>query len=310
MTIIWIIIFIVSLALLVKSSDWLLDSAEKIGLRAGLSPFIIGITIVAFGTSFPELVSSFFAIFEGVPEVVSGNVIGSNIANILLVVGAAVVIGRQLTVSTDLIDLDLPLLAISTAMFVMVAWDANITFIEAIVLLIGYIIYVVSAILYKENKTLVEPVEKPKVTPIDIVMLFIGILGLAIGAKYLIDSLVALSEIFQIGAGVIAVTAVAVGTSLPELLVSVKAALKNKAEVALGNVFGSNVFNVFVVIGLPGLFGDIPIDATTMAIAVPTLIIATLLFIFSGISKRIHFQEGALFLIIYVIFTAKLFNLF
>ncbi len=183
MTLVWIIVFIISLALLVKSSDWLLDSAEKIGLRVGLSPFIIGITIVAFGTSFPELVSSFFAVFEGVPEVVSGNAIGSNIANILLVVGVAAVVARRLAVSTDLIDLDLPLLAISTALFVMVAWDAVITFPEAMILLVGYVVYVVSAIFYKENKTLVEPIERPQVTTVDIVMLVVGVIGLALGAN-------------------------------------------------------------------------------------------------------------------------------
>ncbi len=102
----------------------------------------------------------------------------------------------------------------------------------------------------------------------------------------------------------------AIGTSLPELLVSVKAALKGKAEVALGNIFGSNIFNIFVVIGLPGLFADIPIGPMTMAVAMPTLVIATILFVFSGISKRIHLQEGALFLVIYILFTAKLFSLF
>jgi len=310
MTFIWIIVFVVSLALLVKSSDWLLESAEKIGLQVGLSPFIIGITIIAFGTSFPELVSSFFAVFEGVPQIVSGNVIGSNIANILLVVGVAAVVARRLTVSTDLIDLDLPLLAISTALFVMVAWDAVITFPEAIILLVGYVVYVVSAVLYKEDKETTKKTKPPKITTTDIVMLIVGTIGLALGAKYLIDSIVALSAIFSIGAGIIAVTAVAIGTSLPELLVSVKAALKGKAEVALGNIFGSNIFNIFVVIGLPGLFADIPIGPMTMAVGMPTLIIATLLFVFSGISKRIHLLEGALFLVIYVLFTAKLFSLF
>jgi cation:H+ antiporter len=117
MLVFWIAVFIVSLVALVKSADWLLASSEKIGLSIGLSPFIVGVTIVAFGTSFPELVSSFVAVFQGVSEIVAANAIGSNIANILLVAGIAAIVAKRLSVTKDLIDLDLPLIAISTAIF-------------------------------------------------------------------------------------------------------------------------------------------------------------------------------------------------
>ena len=308
---IWVIVFIASMALLIKSSDWLLDSSEKIGLRAGMSPFLVGITIVAFGTSFPELVSSFFAIFNNASEIVASNVIGSNIANILLVVGVAALVGKKLTVTKNLIDLDLPLIALSTTLFVIFAWSGTINLIESIILLVGYAIYLVSALMIRdEDENEFEQVTKPEVTKKDIVLLVVGIIGLAIGAKYLIDSITNLSAILNIGQGVIALTAVAVGTSLPELLVSVKAALQGKAEVALGNIFGSNVFNVFVVIGLPGLFKELPIDEPTLLIAMPFLVVSSLLFIFSGISRRIHIQEGALYLLIYIVFIGKLFQLF
>jgi len=308
----WSVIFIVSLALLVKSSDWLLESAEKIGLRAGMSPFIIGVTIVAVGTSLLEFVSSFAAILGGVPEVIAGNAVGSNIANILLVVGAAVVIGRQLQFTKNLIDLDLPMLAIATGLFVMLAWDGKVTFAESVILLLAYGIYLVAAIMFKpENEPENEAaVDRPTITRTDILLLIVGTIGLSLGAKYLIDSVVVLSETLQIGAGVIAITAVAFGTSLPELLVSIKAALRGKPELALGNIFGSNLFNLLVVVGLPGLFATIFIDEQTMSIGLPILIIATILFIISGISKRIHFQEGAIFLLIYITFIAKLFGWF
>ena len=114
----------------------------------------------------------------------------------------------------------------------------------------------------------------------------------------------------NIATGVIAITAVAVGTSLPELLVSAKAALQEKSEIALGNIFGSNVFNVLVVIGLPGLFRVLPVDSQTFTIGVPTMALATLLFVISGISRRIHMWEGAFYLSVYVLFIAKLFNWF
>lgn len=307
---IWIAVFVASLALLVKSSDWLLDSSEKIGLAAGMSPFLIGVTIIAAGTSVPELVSSLFAVWDGVSEVVIANAVGSNIANILLIIGVSVLIGKMLKVSKDLIDLDLPLLALGTTIFFMVAWDGSVNIIESIILILTYVVYTIFSFLYKEGSDMVEPIERPRLSVVDFLWLFLGIIGLAIGANYLIDSVVALSAMLKIGAGVIAITAVAVGTSLPELLVSAKAALKKKPEVALGNVFGSNIFNVLIVVGVPGLFGTLYVDSQTFTVGFPVLIITTLLFIISGISRRIHLQEGVLYLVIYLLFIAKLFNLF
>ncbi len=307
----WIIVFVVALIVLVKGADWLIESSEKIGLAFGLSPFIVGVTIVGIGTSFPELISSIVAIFQGVPEVVVANAVGSNIANILLVIGASAVIGRQLLVSKDLIDLDLPLLACTTVLFLGVLWDAQITVGESILMLFtygGYFLYT----LFSKNKDdeNEKKIKKPKLVLKDFIFLVLGIVGLVVGAKYLIDALVELSTLLNIATGVIAITAVAIGTSLPELLVSAKAALRGKSEVALGNIFGSNVFNALVVVGLPGLFTTLPVDEKTFLIGVPTMAIATLLFVISGISKKIYIWEGFFFLSIYVLFIAKLFQWF
>lgn len=309
MLIFWISVFVISLFALVKGADWLLGSAEKIGLRIGLSPFVVGVTIVAFGTSFPELISSLVAVGQGVSEIVAANAIGSNIANILLVAGISAVVAGRLAVTKDLIDLDLPLIAITTSIFLLVAYDKQIVFFESVFLLITYLIYLGFSLIYKDDEA-DKKIKRPKVTTTDMVMLFIGIVGLAVGAKYLIDSVIALSDMLNVGKDVIAISAVALGTSLPELIVSVKAALRRHSEVALGNIFGSNVFNVLVVIGLPGLFGTISLDSKTFIYGVPMLIISTLLFIISGISRRIHIQEGALYIVLYIIFTAKLFGLF
>lgn len=331
MLILWIIVFIISLAVLVRSADWLITSAEKVGLAVGLSPFIVGVTIVGLGTSFPELISSFVAVFKGVPDIVVANAIGSNIANILLVVGISAVLGRRLIVTKSLIDLDLPLLAISTVLLLGIVWDKQITFGESLLMLVTYGIYLLYTVLHKDAEDTDEIVEvlpsrqerrkriaangkeapiRPKLVAKDFILLVGGILGLIFGAKYLIDALVSLSAMLNVATGVIAITAVAVGTSLPELLVSAKAALQKKSEIALGNIFGSNVFNAFVVIGLPGLFRTLPVDNQTFAIGVPTMALATLLFIISGISRRIHIWEGAFYLSVYVLFIVKLFNWF
>jgi cation:H+ antiporter len=309
MILMWIVVFIVSLFVLVKGADWLLVSAEKIGLKIGMSPFVIGVTIVAFGTSLPELISSFVAVSQGLSEFVVANAVGSNIANILLVVGLATLASKRLQVTKDLIDLDLPLVAISTSIFLLVAWDGSVNFFESLFLIATYIIYLGFSLIYKDDESTKAP-KKVDITTRDIMMLVIGSAGLAIGAKFLIDSVEQLAIILDIAPGVIAITAVAIGTSLPEVLVSVKAAARRQSEVALGNVFGSNIFNLLAVVGLPGIFGELMVDQRTLMIGLPVLFMSTLLFIISGISRRVHVQEGALFLLLYVIFIAKLFGLF
>ncbi|MCK5059858.1 MAG: calcium/sodium antiporter [Candidatus Pacebacteria bacterium] len=330
MILFWVVVFIISLAALVKGADWLLESAERIGLAAGLSPFIIGVVIVGIGTSFPELASSFVALFQGVTEIIPANAIGSNIANILLVVGLSAVIGGRLVVTKSLIDIDLPLLATSTVLFLGVVWDKQITFFESLLMLIAYGIYIAYTIIHKDelsdengdveilpsrsvSKNIAETPEetaRPSLSIKDFGVLFIGVLGLVFGAQYLIGSVIALSSLLNIGAGVIAITAVAFGTSLPELMVSAKAAFQKKSEIALGNIFGSNVFNALVVIGLPGLFKTLEVDIKTFTIGVPVMAFATFLFIISGISRRIHMWEGAFFLVLYILFVGKLFALF
>jgi cation:H+ antiporter len=137
-----ILIFVISLAVLVKSSDFFTDAAEKLGLGMGLPPFIVGVTIVSMGTSLPELLSSLVGIFQGAPEVVVGNVIGSNIANICLVIGVAALMStKSMRVMYDLVSVDLPLFTGSAFLFTLMAWDQQFTRGEALLLVIGYIMY-------------------------------------------------------------------------------------------------------------------------------------------------------------------------
>ena len=318
MLLFWIIVFIVALIVLVKGADLLLGSAEKIGLAMGLSSFVVGVVIVGLGTSLPELFSSLIASLKGVTEVVSANAIGSNIANILLVVGVSAIVGRKLVMTKSLIDIDIPLLVLSTLFFIGIAWDKQITFAESVLLLVAYGIYLLYAMLHKpedgngETKGKYSHKKKqkkrPKIKIKDIVFLILGIVGLVLGAKYLIDSVINLSSILNVGVGVISLVAIAFGTSLPELIVSVKAALQKKSDIALGNIFGSNVFNLLVVVGIPGLFKNLALDEKTFSIGIPALIVATFLFIISGMSKRIYIWEGAMYLLVYILFVGKLFG--
>ncbi len=336
MLIFWIFVFIASLILLVKGADWLVESSEKIGLALKISPFIIGVTIVAVGTSFPELAASLAAVLKGASEIVAANVIGSNIANIFLIVGLSTVVARKLAVRRSLIDIDLPLLASTTVLFGFVLWGKDkreVVWQEGLLLLSAFFVYLFYTISQRgaepekplpgemvpgeietvlpsriERRRAKKPIEKLNFRVFS--FLILGIVCLVIGANYLIDSVSVLSEILKIKTSIIAILGVAIGTSLPELVVSVRAAAKKKYEIALGNIFGSNVFNLLGVMGLSALVKPLSVDESTFEIGFPSMIIATLLLVISGITRRISAWEGAMFLLIYILFVVKLFGIF
>jgi len=309
MLFLWIVIFIFSLFILLKGADYLLFSSEKIGLAAGMSQFVIGITIVAIGTSLPELLTSLIATFQGLSEYTIATAVGSNIANIFLIIGIAAVLTKRLLIKKETVNLDLPILSISTALFLVMVIDGRIDLVESIVLILAYLIYIVFSIFYKKERELVIK-RKPKIVLKDILILITGILFLGFGSKYLIESVVQISAILNFTPALIVITVVAIGTSLPELIVSVKAAIRRQSEIAIGNIVGSNIFRVLFMVGLPGLFSVLRIDPLTFSVGIPFLIIATLVFVVSCISRRITMQEGALYILMYAVFISKLFNLF
>ncbi len=252
--ILWGGIFIVSLAVLVKSSDYFTDSAEVIGKFFRLPAFIIGVTIVAIGTSLPELVSSLFAVFNGVSEIVVGNVIGSNITNIFLVLGITAILSKKIKILHELVRVDLPLLVGSAFLFAFAIWDGVFSLFEAILFIFGlifYLFYIMSTQRKQEyvsaDKKIEKSLPKEKLSFRTWLIFAISSIFLFIGAKYTIDSVIHLSEILNIGTEIIAIGAIALGTSLPELMVSINAAKKGKAEIAVGNILGSNIFNTFAV---------------------------------------------------------------
>lgn len=309
---IWIGVFLVALAALVKGADFVLDSAKKIGLALGMSPFLVGVVIVGFGTSLPELASSIFGMIRGATEIPVANTVGSNIANILLIIGLSAIFAKgTLGATKKLIDIEIPLLLLSTFFFIGVAYDGTISLIESFFLLVGFFVYLAYSLVHKDGEYTApkKTAQKPKVTLATLFLLIIGFALLIGGAKYLIDAVLAVSALAGIPVGVITVLAVAVGTSLPELLVSIKAAVNNNPELSLGNIFGSNIFNILFIVGASGLFGTMTIDEVTFTIALPTFVATTLFLVVSGISNKIHTWEGVFFVLVYALFVVKLFGI-
>ncbi len=313
MLILWIGIFIVAMLVMLKGADWFLVSSEKIGRALGLSSFIIGAVIVGLGTSLPELAVALFALKDNAHEVIVSNAVGSNISNILLIIGISAIIARRLSVSKNLIDVDLPMLMSSTAIFLAVVWNKHVDFAEGVILICTYSIYFAYTIFSRDgtiDNTEEKTHTKERITKKLIGMLILSGLALVFGAQYLIKAVVAIAEIAHVSSALISITAVAVGTSLPELIVSAKAAFAGKSELAVGNIFGSNAFNALMVVGVPSLFTRLAVDDATYHIGIPIMAVATFLFLVSGISRRIYIWEGAMFVMFYIFFIGCLFGIF
>ncbi len=314
--ILWIGILAASLFGLIKSADYFTEYSEKIGLLMGMSSFIVGATIVAIGTSLPELVSSLFALGAGSSEFVVDNIVGSNIANALLILGiAGVVAKRGLKMETSLIDVDLPFFFMSMAVFGYFSLDGIISLVEGISLLVFFIIFVIYNITSETDEDDTDEMaeldnnykdrEKKNMWKyIGIVVLSIG--ALSISAKYLIDSILTLSELLKISSSTLTITVVAFGTSLPEILTSVAAVRRGNHGMAVGNVLGSNTFNLLLIAGIPSLITPLTIAPSTFAIGLPFLVIATFVAIFVMFDNRIRRWEGIAMLFFYLIFIGKI----
>ena len=284
-------------------------SSENIGLSLGFSPFIIGATLLAIGTSLPELLTSLIAVKKEEVDFIISNVIGSNIANIFLILGISTLIVRNIKIGRDLLSLDIPLLIAATGVLLVVMGDGVVTRGEGILLLIGSIIATFGLV----NNYGHDSNEKKKKTSLHWkwpLLTVASAICLYFAASWTITSVVQLADILHISSAVIAASAVAVGTSLPELAVSIQAVRKNEFSLAIGNVVGSNIFNALIVVGLPALFLSIPVPKEVYSLGFMFLILSVISFLLVGMTKKITFYEGAFFLLFYTIFIGKLFSFF
>lgn len=306
----WITAVIGSLALLAKSSNYFVIYSEKIGLALGISSYVIGATIVAMGTSMPELITSVIG-QSHVSSFAVDNIIGSNIANALLVIGLASIVATRLHIKNNVIDIDIPFLFVASGLFYLFIMDSVITMPEAIVLLAMFVIYLIYT-LSKEGRQEIKEIiqaEMVKKEPLTI-WLFIGLLvsGLALyfGGRFTVTSVLKVSELLSIKSSVLTMIVVALGTSLPEVFVSVGAALKGKAGLAVGNAFGSNIFNIGMVVAVPALYGNVTVSSEANSIGIPFFIIATLAVLFATTDDQVSRWEGWGLIVLYVAFVGKL----
>lgn len=305
-----IFLLVLGFIILIKGADLFVDGASGLAANFKVPKIVIGLTIVAFGTSAPELAVGIKSIISGNGDIVLGNVIGSNILNILLIVGLSAVF-HTLTVKNNTVRKELPITMLITTLFAVLMSDHvfdktiknTFTRSDGIILLLFFSVFIYYLVSISRKKVEVEKNDKEKILPIpkSIIFTLIGLAGIIFGSNFVVDSASFIAKTLGVTERLISLTIIALGTSLPELVTSITATRKGEYDIAIGNVVGSNIFNIGMVIGIPtsivggiGVINFSYIDISVMIIA------SILLFMFSFNDYKISRREGILLLIVFI----------
>lgn len=305
----WALVLCASLLALVRGADAFVLGAKSLGIYFGLSPFIVGVLIIGLGTSLPELASAIAATWQGSTEIVIANVVGSNITNILLIGGLLAALGGNLLIKRELITTELPLFVIATVHFVAAVHNGVIERPEALLLLgtLGaYIWYLLRSPASHTEKTAQRNIRADCSRNQAWLWLLLGGIAVVVGAHYTIEMLLNFAQAFMVPIGLLSIVVIALGTSLPELSVSWQALKRGEADMVIGNIFGSNAFNLLLVAGVPALFVPIYADAVVMELGLLILIAASVIFFVNGLARHIMQWEGVMMLLFYSFFLISL----
>ena len=298
-----LLLFIFSVLLLYKGSDILVEGTSKTALRMGISPLVISLTIVAYGTSSPELATSSIASLQSHSSFSLGNVIGSCLANMLLVMGISSFV-KPISVSIGIIRRELPILVIATILLILSSLTGHLTASTGILFLFAFIIYLIFFVrVARKERMKVKLFEgRDGKTWKYIALIILGLISVILGAHLLVESSIYFADLFGVPEFIIAISMVAIGTSLPELAVSVTASLKGESDISLGNLLGSNVFNILLILGICSIINPIFVDQKSMLSEIFLLAVTLSLFPIFYTGRRISRIEGLLLVIIYALY--------
>jgi cation:H+ antiporter len=313
------ILFALGFILLIKGADFMVDGSASIAKRFGISKIVIGLTIVAFGTSAPELVVNMIASFQGSTDIAVGNILGSNIANILLILGVAAII-YPISVHNDTVWKEVPfsLLAVIVLFFaandVMLdgATSGQLSRSDGLIMICIFLVFLAYITSVAKKGILQKPLDgdiQERSLMISMNMILLGIVGLALGGKWIVDGAVYVATQFGMSEALIGLTIVAVGTSLPELATAVSAAKKKHSDIVIGNVIGSNIFNIFWVLALSSSIRPLPFSEELNQDIIVTVLVTFLLFgilLHGGKKNDIVKWEGYMFVGLYIAYLAYL----
>lgn len=308
---------IVGLLLLVVGAEALVKGASKIAVAIGISPLVIGLTIVAFGTSSPELAVSIGSAFEGKADIAVGNVVGSNIFNVLFILGLASMF-TPLVVNQQLVRLDVPIMIGASLLMMLFGWDGTVQWWEGAVLVgigIWYTVFLIRQSRKEHNKAVLKEYkteygEDKKAAKrsiwLQVLLVVVGLALLIFGSRWLVESAVSIATALGVSELVIGLTIIAAGTSLPEVATSILASIRKEEDIAVGNVVGSCIFNIVFILGLTAIIapGGVPVNPTAISFDIPFMVAvaaACLPLFFTG--YRLNRWEGLVFLGYYVAYT-------
>ena len=300
------ILLVVGFVMLIKGADWFVEGASKIAGKFGIPQIVIGLTIVAMGTSAPEAAVSITAALKGSAEITIGNVLGSNILNVLIILGLTAVV-RAIAVQKSTIKYEIPFTVFVTVLLgVLGLADGTISRLEGIILWAFFILYLLYLFkMAKDGQQEAEETQKEeKRDPMWklVFLVIIGVVLIVFGSDVSVDAATALAKIFGMSERLIGLTIVALGTSLPELVTSVTAAIKGKADIAVGNIVGSNVFNILFVVGTTALITPVAYSANFMVDTITAVVAMVLLFVCVLPKKKLGRPAGIIMLAGYVVY--------
>ena len=303
--IIQVVLLLVGFVFLIKGSDFFVDGASSIASLLKIPTIIVGLTIVALGTSAPEAAVSITSSLAGSNAMAVSNVIGSNMFNILMVIGLSALLG-ELLMEKDVLKKDLPFLVgitILFAAFILINWD--ISSIEGIILLAILIIYIFYLIRSAGKSESSKQVEKPKLSlPKSIIFILVGIVGIVLGGDLVVNSASDIAIALGMSETLVGLTIVAIGTSLPELVTSLTALKKGENQLVIGNVIGSNIFNILFVLGASSTISAIPLDSSMLMDVIFMVFVTILCFIFGKTQSKFDKKEGAILVACFILYMA------
>ena len=288
-----VLLLIFGIVVVLKSADWLTNGAVGLATKLGISQIVIGLTIVAIGTSMPEFFVSIVSAIKGTPDLAVGNIVGSNIFNVLLIVGVAATVA-PIAIQRATVRRDIPIAIVASIMLTFMMLDDNISRIDALILFAAFIAFIWITLRNSKNDANEKDASTEKVIPTWKSVLFIifGLVGLVLGSNIFVDNASSLAHGGGISDAVIGLTIVAGGTSLPELATSAVAARKGDSGIAIGNVLGSNVFNILMILGLTGIISPMHIQNITYIDMAVMVISMALFWLFSFTKLRVERWEG------------------
>ncbi len=295
-----ILLLAIGFAILIKSADFFIESVVSMAKWLGISEFFIGVTVVSVGTSLPELGTSIVSLFHNTPGIIIGNVIGANILDMSIVIAIAALIGT-LFVQRDIISYDLPALLTVSFLFWMFATDGSVVWFEGLIFLIVYFAYTLAIGERRVEIGLKKVFEKRKM-----IFLFISLIGVLLGAELVVSSALQISKEFDLATTLVGLTIVSIGTTLPELITSALSAWKGERELALGNITGSVLFNLCIVLGFPALFIPIPVGSAILSLSFPIMVALALILGVMALDKQITRFDGVVLLAVYITFLTLL----